>query len=78
MGIVVVPANGSCTEPELLQDNQKGGLNSNNNELCDEEEWKNLISHLVAPKGLTYLEVIAMDSGLDTRDLSTGMANGGV
>lgn len=24
IGIVVVPANGSCTEPELLQDNQKG------------------------------------------------------
>ena len=54
-----------------------GGLNSNNNELC-EEEWKNLISHLVAPNGLTYPEVIALDSGLDIRDLSTGMANGGV
>ena len=26
MGIVVVPANGSCTKPELLQDNQKGTL----------------------------------------------------
>lgn len=77
MGIVVVSANGSCTKPELLQDNQKGGLNSNNNELS-EEEWKNLISHLVAPKGLTYPEVIALDSGLDIRDLSTGMANGGV
>lgn len=50
-----------------------GGLNSNNNELS-EEEWKNLISHLVAPKGLTYPEVIALDSGLDIRDLSTGMA----
>ena len=24
MGIVVVPANGSCTKPELLLDNQKG------------------------------------------------------
>ena len=26
MGIVVVSANGSCTKPELLQDNQKGTL----------------------------------------------------
>lgn len=23
MGIIIVPANGNCTEPELLQDNQK-------------------------------------------------------
>ena len=81
--VVTPSSNGVYFEEETIQTSElllfpAGGLNSNNNELCDEEEWKNLISHLVAPKGLTYPEVIAMDSGLDTRDLSTGMANGGV
>ena len=81
--VVTPSSNGVYFEEETIQTSElllfpAGGLNSNNNELCDEEEWKNLISDLVAPKGLTYPEVIAMDSGLDTRDLSTGMANGGV
>ena len=79
--VVTPSSNGVYFEEETIQTSElllfpAGGLNSNNK--CDEEEWKNLISHLVAPKGLTYPEVIAMDSGLDTRNLSTGMANGGV
>ena len=80
--VVTPSSNGVYFGEETIQTSElllfpAGGLNSNNNELC-EEEWKNLISHSVAPNGLTYPEVIALDSGLDIRDLSTGMANGGV
>ena len=80
--VVTPSSNGVYFVEETIQTSElllfpAGGLNSNNNELC-EEEWKNLIFHLVAPNGLTYPEVIALDSGLDIRDLSTGMANGGV
>ena len=70
--VVTPSSNGVYFEEETIQTSElllfpAGGLNSNNNELC-EEEWKNLISHLVAPNGLTYPEVIALDSELDIRD----------
>ena len=81
--VVTPSSNGVYFGEETIQTSElllfpAGDLNSNSNELCDEEEWKNLISQLVAPNGLTYPDVIALDSGLDIKDLSTGMANGGV